>query len=104
MPESPHGHPNEASALVDLTRDGTPDFIRHADHDLRWMVWETLDTWCDPDPARSAAGTEAERHRVRAYGPLPWRPSENGDLVLAVRRYSGEEGWWISPEPAPPSR
>ena len=101
MSQSSHGRPNEARAVVDLTRAGQPDFIHHAQADLRWMVWETLDSWRDSDPAGSGPGTEAERHRVRAYGPLPWRPSENGDLVLIVRRYTGQDGWWISPEPTP---
>jgi hypothetical protein len=96
--QSSDGHPNEAPVTVDLTREGQPDFVRHATLDLTWMIWETLDSWRDPDPAKSAAGAEAERHRVRAYGPLPWRPSENGDLVLIVRRYTGQEGWWITPE------
>jgi hypothetical protein len=99
MSQPLRGHPNEAPAVVDLTQDGQPDFIRHADHNLRWMVWETVDSWRDPNPAAAVPGAEAERHLVRAYGPLPGRPSESGDLVLTVRRYSGREGWWISREP-----
>ena len=74
---------------VDLTREGQPDFVGHATLDLTWMIWETLDSWRDPDPVDELAA---------AYGPLPWRPSENGDLVLIVRRYTGQEGWWITPE------
>ncbi len=88
MTQSSDGHPNEAPVTVDLTREGQSDFVRHATLDLTWMIWETLDSWRDPDPVKLAA----------AYGPLPWRPSENGDLVLIVRRYTGQEGWWITPE------
>lgn len=98
MSQSSSGQANETLVTVDLTRVGTPDFICHADRELRWMVWETVDSWRDPDPAASPSGTEAERHRVRAYGPFPWRPSENGDLTLIVRRYADRDGWWISPE------
>ena len=47
-----------------------------------------------------AVGTPAEtkRFRVRVSGPLPGRPSEEGEFVMTVRRYGDRPGWWINPD------
>lgn len=84
----------EAPADVKLGPHLTPvDSIVYASLGLKWMIWEVLDSWTN----RDATG-EVDRHCVRLWGPLPWKPGENGYFVAVVRRYSDRKGWWISPE------
>jgi hypothetical protein len=76
-----------------------PVAIRHARLGMSWTVLGVLEDFTTPR-YHDAVGTPAEtrRFRLRVNGPLPGRPSEDGEFVLLVRRYGDRPGWWISPE------
>ena len=53
------------------------------------------------DPAVQRSGghaLESKRFRVRVRGPMPGKPSKEGEFVMIVRRYGDRDGWWIVPE------
>jgi hypothetical protein len=64
-----------------------------------WTVLAVLKDWTTPR-YHDAVGTPAEtkRFRVRVRGPLPGNPSQDGEFVMAVRRYGDRAGWWIGPD------
>ena len=88
----------EAPALVDLGPRLAPIAIHHARLGLTWRVLRVIEDWTTPR-YHDAVGTPAEtkRYRVRVSGPLPGRPSQEGEFVMTVRRYGDRPGWWISP-------
>jgi hypothetical protein len=92
---------DEALALVDLSPLLTPVAIKHARLDLAWTVLGTLENWTTRRYHDSLGKpVETKRFRVRVRGPLPSKPSQDGEFVLVVRRYGDRAGWWISPEAA----
>jgi hypothetical protein len=93
----------EVSAIVELGPYLTPVSIRHARlPSLEWTVLGVLENWTT-EAYFAVNGTpgETRRFRVRVSGPLPSKPSEDGEFVMVVRRYGDRPGWWIAPEPAP---
>jgi hypothetical protein len=77
----------------------TPEIIRHGTLCLKWEVLAVLEDWTTPR-YHDSVGTPAEtrRFRVRAHGPLPGNPAENGEFVMRVARYGDRPGWWIAPD------
>jgi hypothetical protein len=63
------------------------------------MVQEVLESW-HRQRSWEARGSpaETERHRLRVWGPLPERPSQNGEFVMIARRTGDRDGWWVAPE------
>jgi hypothetical protein len=92
---------NEAVAIVGLGPYLTPVSIHHASLNLAWTVLGVIEDWTTPT-YYAVVGTagETKRFRVRVRGPLPSRPSEDGEFVMVVCRYGNRPGWWIAPEPA----
>ena len=91
-----------ALAVVDLGPRLAPVAIRHAERPLSWRVLAVLENWTTERyyDVRGTAG-ETRRFRLRVRGPLPGRPSEAGEFVMAVRRYGDRPGWWIGPDDLP---
>jgi hypothetical protein len=91
----------EATAIVELGPYLRPRAIRHAGLGLSWTVLAVLEDWTTPR-YHDAVGTPAltKRFRVRVTGPLPGRPSRDGEFTMIIRRYGDRPGWWASPEPA----
>lgn len=89
----------EALTLVHLGPRLVPVAVRHARLGLSWTVLRVLEDFTTPR-YHDAVGTPAEtrRFRVRASGPLPGNPAQDGEFVLLVRRYGDRPRWWISPE------
>jgi hypothetical protein len=90
----------EAQAIVGLGPYLTPVSIHHATlPGLAWTVVRVVEDWTTP-AYYEVNGTpgETRRFRVRVSGPLPGRPSEDGEFVLVIRRYGDRDGWWIAPE------
>jgi len=82
--------------------DGPPprlELVRHATLGLSWRVDEVLEAWTHPYYLSTVFSEPAElrRYRFRVHGPLPGRPGEQGEFVLAARLYRDRRGWWISP-------
>ena len=91
----------EAPAVVELGSRLVPVAIRHARLDLSWSVLAVMEDWTTPR-YHAVHGTpeETRRFRVRVRGPVPSRPSSDGEFEMVIRRYGDRPGWWISPEPA----
>ncbi len=91
----------EAPAVVELGPYLRPCAIRHAGLGLSWTVLAVLEDWTTPR-YHDGVGTPAptKRFRVRVTGPLPGRPSQDGEFTMIIRRYGDRPGWWASPEPA----
>ena len=78
----------EALAIVGLGPYLTPVSIHHARLNLAWTVLRVVEDWTTP-AYYEVNGTpgETRRFRVRVSGPLPGRPSEDGEFILVIRRY-----------------
>lgn len=89
----------EAPAIVDPSYRLTPLSIRHASLELPWSVLAVLEDWTAPRYSEVAGSPlETKRFLVRVRGPLPGKPSEDGEFLMILRRYGDRDGWWISPE------
>jgi hypothetical protein len=75
-----------------------PEWVRHAEHGHVWMVTGVVEGWKHDDP-RKARGQPVltERYVIRAAGPLPGRPGEDGRFLLEICSYGHLDGWWIIP-------
>lgn len=94
----------EAPAIVDLSSRLTPLSVRHASLELAWSVLTVLEDWTTPRYSEVAGSPlETKRFVVRVRGPLPGRPSEDGEFLMIIRRYGDRDGWWISPEAKAPA-
>ena len=91
----------EAPAIIELGPYLRPCAIRHAGLSLSWTVLAVLEDWTTPR-YHDAVGTPAptKQFRVRVTGPLPGRPSQDGEFTMIISRYGDRPGWWASPEPA----
>jgi hypothetical protein len=75
----------EAPAIVELGPYLRARAIRHAGLGLSWTVLAELEDWTTPR-YYDAVGTPAltKRFRVRVTGPLPGRPSRDGETTRVV--------------------